>query len=418
MVEEATSLRQRVIDDLARRRELLTGQLEELRTGRDELLDAYRIVKRTFLEATEALAQVEARATAGASAARCRPGRSRRARSPPRPRPRAPPDSSPPDAVDRQPTPRPTRPSPPTAESPEAERRSSAEPTERRRRRPPNRRAADDRCRASTEPDEPEATTLLPERDPTAPTTTADLAPNLADVDDLFARLRAGAPRPRADAEQPAAIAPRRPRSTSPTARSPGSTDPEAAGARGSGDAGRRAADDVPEWLARRDEALAPLRVALVRQVKLAIGNEQNEVLDKVRRHKGRLVAASALPEVDAQTDGVERGRAHRGDRRRTAWAGARTAPPAATAGDATVPDDLASDLARAMVEPLRDRLVATIDAAHEPGETSNQVAERIGARYREWKNRSAESSADDALVAAYARGHYDAAADGAVLTW
>jgi hypothetical protein len=174
------------------------------------------------------------------------------------------------------------------------------------------------------------------------------------------------------------------------------------------------AAEDSPAWLARRDEALAPLRVALVRQVKLAVGNEQNEVLDKVRRHKGRPTAANVLPEVDAQAD---------------AWSAVMTAAASEAfwaartldggdAGAGEVPDDLVGTLARAMVEPLRDRLVATIDGVHEPGETANQVAERIGARYREWKNRSAESSAEDALVTAYARGRYDAASDGSMLTW
>ena len=62
MLEEAKSARERVLGDLVRRRALLNGQIEELRGGRDRLLDAYRTVKRTFLEATEALAQVEARA--------------------------------------------------------------------------------------------------------------------------------------------------------------------------------------------------------------------------------------------------------------------------------------------------------------------------------------------------------------------
>ena len=70
------------------------------------------------------------------------------------------------------------------------------------------------------------------------------------------------------------------------------------------------------------------------------------------------------------------------------------------------------------MIEPLRERLVAAIDGTHEPGETSNQVVERIGARYREWKTGTAESAVDDALGAAYARGCYDGIADGSVLTW
>ena len=62
MLDEARVARERVLADLGRRRSLLQAQVEELRQGRDRLLDAYRVVKRTFLDATEALAQVEARA--------------------------------------------------------------------------------------------------------------------------------------------------------------------------------------------------------------------------------------------------------------------------------------------------------------------------------------------------------------------
>ncbi len=64
MLDEAKAARERVLGDLVRRRALLNGQIEALRTGRDRLLDAYRTVKGTFLQATEALAQVEARAAA------------------------------------------------------------------------------------------------------------------------------------------------------------------------------------------------------------------------------------------------------------------------------------------------------------------------------------------------------------------
>ena len=104
--------------------------------------------------------------------------------------------------------------------------------------------------------------------------------------------------------------------------------------------------------------------------------------------------------------------------RGRQAYQAARAA--SGTNGDASaaVPDDLAAGIAVAMIEPLRDRLVSAIDGTHEPGETTNQVAERIGARYREWKNRSADASVEDALVGAYARGLYDAAGADAVLTW
>jgi len=62
MLEEAKGARERVLVDLVRRRALLNAQIEQLRIGRDRLLDAYRSVKRTFLDATEALAQVEGHA--------------------------------------------------------------------------------------------------------------------------------------------------------------------------------------------------------------------------------------------------------------------------------------------------------------------------------------------------------------------
>ena len=68
MLDEAKATRERVLADLFRRRGLLQSQVDELRGGRDNLLDAYRVVKRTFLEATEALAQVEARAAERAAA--------------------------------------------------------------------------------------------------------------------------------------------------------------------------------------------------------------------------------------------------------------------------------------------------------------------------------------------------------------
>ena len=73
LVDEARTVRERVLADLGRRRSLLQAQVDELRSGRDRLLDAYRVVKRTLSDATDALAQVEARANAelaGAAAAR------------------------------------------------------------------------------------------------------------------------------------------------------------------------------------------------------------------------------------------------------------------------------------------------------------------------------------------------------------
>lgn len=61
--EEATITREKILKDLLRRRELLTEQIDELRKGREELLDSYKVVKSSFQKATDALVGVEEKAS-------------------------------------------------------------------------------------------------------------------------------------------------------------------------------------------------------------------------------------------------------------------------------------------------------------------------------------------------------------------
>ena len=51
------------------------------------------------------------------------------------------------------------------------------------------------------------------------------------------------------------------------------------------------ALSDDEELIAKRDEALAPIAAALMRKLKRALQDEQNEVLDRLRRHGGRRPA-------------------------------------------------------------------------------------------------------------------------------
>ncbi|MHB8669346.1 MAG: DivIVA domain-containing protein [Acidimicrobiales bacterium] len=69
MVSEAQLLRERVLADLARRRRAAHIQIEQLRAGRDRLLDAYRLVRRTLDEATQELSVAESEARLVAEAA-------------------------------------------------------------------------------------------------------------------------------------------------------------------------------------------------------------------------------------------------------------------------------------------------------------------------------------------------------------
>jgi hypothetical protein len=88
----------------------------------------------------------------------------------------------------------------------------------------------------------------------------------------------------------------------------------------------------------------------------------------------------------------------------------------AAGGQDEPATSDLVADAADAVVLPLRERLAAAIDAADE--HDTGGLVERIGARYREWKNQTLERTLGEVLAFAWARGVYDAVPDEAVLWW
>jgi DivIVA domain-containing protein len=338
MLEEAKSVRERVLGDLVRRRALLQSQIEELRTGREQLVEAYGTVKRTFLEATDALAQVESRA-----------------------------------AVER-------------ASSPDLD--IAAEIAAEIAALDPVSNAVSDETAAL------EVVDLVA----VDPESSGDAE---SDVDSLFARLRAGseapaeAPQTAGTAATPAAPAVAVPPTSAPApASTPVPSPPVSAG----------------EWRGRRYDAVDPLLARLVKRAKRALQDDQNALLDAVRRHKGRPAAAQVLPDLDAslQTWSELLGEAvHRAYSAGVLAGGGH-------AGDA--PFDLVREAAESVVMPLRERLTIAIDTGEER-DTSGLV-ERIGARYREWKNQSLEPSLQETLSFVWSRGVYDAAPEGAILWW
>jgi DivIVA domain-containing protein len=330
MLEEAKTARERVLADLVRRRGLLQAQIDELRAGRDNLLDAYRVVKRSFLDATNALAQVEARAAE------------------------------------------------------ERSREGGAESSDE---------LAEELRAATGDDGEPPAG-----EEPGAESTDGT-DPSLADVDSLFARLRAGqeaADEQAAPAPEPAAV----PADDAPAADAPA---PEEA-------APEPDSSSADEWRAKRSEVLDPLIASVTKKAKRAAQDDQNALLDAVRRHKGRPTAAQVLvPESDLLNSWVEL--LH--DAIDEAYGAGRAA-----VGVDVVPADasMAREAAETIVLPLRERIAGAIDAGEE-GDTSGLV-ERIGARFREWKNQSLEELLVDELSGAWSRGVYDASPDGAVFRW
>jgi len=455
MVKEAEAASARVAKELARRRRTAHAQVEQLLAGRERLLEAYRVVHRTLEEVGEELQRAEPEAREASEAVARRTGTELDHA-----------DAGPPDHADsesrisvsvaadtagslagpvivepeRAPTPRPEpRVDPPASPGLRAEGVSIDAP-------PAHvivETAAESQSAVGVEPaadDEPAAESerasevqLGPE--PVAESTPvdvshaetgieADLAPDpgpdtLGDapsgVAELFARIKAGSGAAVARAEEvledldPSGGA----ASTSASAEST----PAAGGSEPGADEGLvdglgddASADGDEAALKRRDVALESITSRLSRKLKRALQDEQNEVLDGLRSHRGPP-SEELLPSSADQVDHYRRTSVDLLEE--ALMAGARFMSP----GASPVPQvaDLAENLAQTLAGPLRRRLQRGL--AGENADDAPVTAERISAAYREWKTQMVDRLAGDATISAFSRGAVQAA-PGAPLLW
>jgi DivIVA domain-containing protein len=462
MLEEAKQVRAKVLGEVVRRRNVARVQVSQLRAGRDRLLDAYRVVRETLDEVTEELgrAEDEARAKAEAAGEKTAADLAADTETPvpdldpellgepapidlgadlPEPALAAPeavaaePESAPEAAPDSAPeaAPAPEAGPAPSLEEPAAVEAAAAAIEEASRTEPPpaadealptapldiveppseieavriivptesdlpSAEATSDDAVAEGEAPEPEDEALVPEGE-AAPEDDPEPGP----VDDLFARIRAG----RADAvaqaqkvladSSPADMAPAN--GTSPNGAAPTVTEEDPADA----------------LLAQREKELEPIQAQLAKRLKRAMQDEQNDVLDRLRVHKGRPELSDALPDAAAQ-----------GGRYRDVAAplleqAARAG--AAAAGNARAHVDVVSlvgDLADAVTGPLRSRLGEVFTVSAREDDDATALTERVGAAYREWKMQRIERLAADHLFAAHAFGGVAAVPAGTPMRW
>lgn len=161
--------------------------------------------------------------------------------------------------------------------------------------------------------------------------------------------------------------------------------------------------------LEARAEAIEALDTALARRCKRHLADEQNEVLDLLRR-TGTATIEDLLADVHAHVAGYAR--LAESDLAAAGAAGARTVDAAAEAPDVT---ELAIELGTAIVEPFRRRIERSIT---EVGGDPDELDERLRALYREWKVQHLGPAVEDALLSAYALGVHAAAESGARLRW
>jgi hypothetical protein len=168
----------------------------------------------------------------------------------------------------------------------------------------------------------------------------------------------------------------------------------------------------------RRDAAVETAMGVLLPRVKRRLQDEQNELLDALRRQKAKIDVDRAMPSADEQLrawaelltptldDTYAAGRTLGGGRTRPA------------------PTRLVERITELLVLPLRERVLASLEAVVRdgpydgPAEWQRANAAAVGARYREWRSQDLELLLGDLIVIAFARGVYDATPDGTRLRW
>jgi DivIVA domain-containing protein len=413
MLDQAQEARRRVLADMAHRRRLITEQIEMFRAARDEIAGSVVGVRRSVDRIVEDLSHAEDSARAAAAGAASRP-----------------------HAVDVPESVLVEEGERAVAELGEAgqlhvEQGEDVVPSSAAERRPvirfddiatvversetPGDEAEGKRDGVVAAPDEAvaEAAHVVPDEDmPVEAGPGADPAVGGSDVDGLFARLRARhAAGGQGDAEPGEAAA-------GDEAAGDEAAGEHAAGDEAAGDeaAGEHAADDdaaevvpvadEPEpspdaaMFARRAEVLDPITSTLGRRLKRALQDDQNGLLDRLRKGTGEwsddlltdpaaqrdlYAKAASAPVRDAMTAGAAFARSVVGGRR------AKAAAP-----DGHAVDEVSGELASKIVSLIRRRL--------EAGEISD-AAERIGAAYREWRGERIERLAEDSAVEAFSKG-------------
>lgn len=449
-VDEAREQRAAVLSDLRRRRRVANTQIEQLRAGRERLLAAYEVVRRTLGEVSDELHRADAEARAAADDVG---RRLTSATDPEKVDALAVAADAPIDLIDAPaeaedlvtavPTTGDPEPvsftagtdasvaaSAPPKGAPAAGGAPSGRPHRRKGRggRPPMTTqtpqtpppaAAPKASAASPTPAAPDAE--APARPAVSPPpAAADAAPTLAEVassevptgdtaapgddgerrdtaaaDDLFARLRA---------EREASVA-----AAEATLRDGADTESQPARDDAAMPTPEPAAPDRGLFVARA-EACEPLEALLSRRIKRALQDEQNLALDRLRSARGSAGIDVALGAEAEQLAGYVAIVQPALTDAAAAGAAATGANPLAAAAAV---DAVALDLASEIVVPLRRRLDERLHEAAAVGDDRATITDRVGAAYRELKAQRVARLASDWLAVAWAHGAYPSGGSG-----
>jgi DivIVA domain-containing protein len=230
-------------------------------------------------------------------------------------------------------------------------------------------------------------------------------------VDDLFAKLR------RASAAMVAKEAAEALASSTDVTSTDGDEHADDAAADAAAEAGAIAPED--QIFADRDEALVPLIVSAARKLKRVLADEQNDVLDALRRATSIDRIDVLLPsEAEQSTRYLT---AVTDDLRAAADVGARSL---SVGSDAEIAGALASN---AVLEPVTDAFTADVvrplrerldRAVMQVGEDTDELAVLVRNLYREWKTQRIDEHIEDLVRLAHGRGAFAVLTPGTSVCW
>ena len=158
---------------------------------------------------------------------------------------------------------------------------------------------------------------------------------------------------------------------------------------------------------AKRDEVLAPIVVAMSRKLKRVLADEENEVLEYLRGKKNALTIDAMVGEQevhakrygDAISDDI--------------MAAAKGAAKSAKVADVIPTVDVLIGVQ--LVKPLRDRLAKAIE---QNGTDRVAMAKALRGVYRQWKSQQIDEQVDDIACLAYSRGFFAGVKPGTQVCW
>ena len=158
---------------------------------------------------------------------------------------------------------------------------------------------------------------------------------------------------------------------------------------------------------AKRDEVLAPVVVAMSRKLKRVLADEENEVLEYLRGKKNALTIDAIVGELEVHAQRY--GDAVAED----IMAAAKGAAKSAKATDVVPTVDVLINFQ--LVKPLRDRLAKAIE---QNGTDRIAMAKALRGVYRQWKSQHIDEQVDDIACLSYSRGFFAGVKPGTQVCW